>query len=189
MASLLLGAMVGVLFWGISKNLGIALPYLWTAPLLFPVLAFIGTWVAFFSGKRIPVLFQAAKFLEVGALNTFVDLGVLNLLLFLFQMSSGLAFSLFKGISFAVAVLNSYFWNKHWTFKTKEENTRKEFTQFLLVSITGFLVNVGVASVVVNLIGPQFEISQTLWANIGALIATVAAMTWNFLGYKLIVFR
>jgi putative flippase GtrA len=90
---------------------------------------------------------------------------------------------------------NSYVWNKYWTFGAKgkpNENIAqkgKEFMQFLVVSGTGFLINVGSASFVVNAIGPQFGISESTWPTVGALVGTFLVLTWNFLGYKLIVFK
>ena len=65
----------------------------------------------------------------------------------------------------------------------------REFTQFFIVSAIGFGINVGIASLVVNLIGPRFDITEKIWANIGAIFATFFAMVWNFLGYKFIVFK
>ncbi len=134
------------------------------------------------------VIRQAVKFVLVGGLNTLIDLGVLNLLIFITGIASGSGYSIFKGISFTVAVINSYFLNKLWTFKS----TGRKFLQFFVVSLIGFGINVGVASLVVNFIGNPFlllGISDKLWANTGALAATFAAMAWNFMGYKFIVFK
>jgi len=134
------------------------------------------------------ILRQIARFIVVGGLNTFLDFAVLNLLIALSGIVSGVGFSSFKGISFLVAVTNSYFWNKYWTFESKV--TKKlEFLQFLVVSTIGLFINVGVASFIVNVIGPVGAISPTLWANIGALVAVASSLTWNFLGYKFIVFH
>jgi len=130
---------------------------------------------------------QAVKFILVGILNTFVDLGVLNLLIFTTGIASGFGYSVFKGVSFTVAVVNSYILNKFWTFKTTGS-----FGKFFIVSLIGFGVNVGVASVVVNIIGNQllsFGVSEKIWANVGAIAATFCAMIWNFIGYKFMVFK
>lgn len=136
------------------------------------------------------IIKQAAKFVLVGILNTLLDFGVLNLLIFASGISSGFGYSLFKGASFTVAVVNSYFLNKLWTFKNQGEGkAKKEFVQFFIVSFIGFSINVGIASLVVNIISPQFGLGPKLWANVGAICATFAAMTWNFLGYKFIVFK
>ena len=137
-----------------------------------------------------PIIRQAIKFVLVGILNTLVDLAVLNMLIFVSGISAGFGYSAFKGISFTVAVINSYFLNKFWTFKVqKMEGAKKEFAQFFTVSLIGFGINVGVASLVVNAIGPQLGIAPKIWANIGAICATLVGMTWNFLGYKFIVFK
>lgn len=140
--------------------------------------------------KNTLVFFQASKFVLVGILNTLIDLGVLNLLILATGIASGLGYSAFKGISFAVAVINSYFWNKFWTFKSAGTGKAgKEFLQFLVVSTVAFFINVGIASFVVNVIGPQFGTGAKMWANVGAIAATFCAMFWNFMGYKFIVFK
>ncbi len=127
---------------------------------------------------------QIIKFVVVGISNTSVDLAVLNIFIFLTGIASGFPFTIFKTISFVVAVSNSYFWNKRWTF----HSNKKVFIQFFAVSSIGLLLNVGTASLVVNIIGPQFGIAKQLWANIGAGAGTLVVMTWNFAGYKFFVF-
>ncbi|MCH8987154.1 GtrA family protein [Patescibacteria group bacterium] len=128
---------------------------------------------------------QIAKFLLIGGFNTLIDLGVLNILILATGITSGLGFSLFKGTSFLAAVLNSYFWNKRWTFRSQKD----VFLQFFTISAIGFVLNVGAASLVVNVLTPQFGLSEQLWANVGAITGTLVVMTWNFLGYKFIVFK
>ena len=159
--------------------------------ILLPIGALLGTVVAYYLGKKIMIFWQAAKFVLVGILNTFVDLGVLNILILITQISAGSFYSVFKGISFAIAVINSYFWNKFWTFKKKTAtaNPQKEFIQFVVVSLVGFGINVGVASFIVNVAGSQLGIESKVLANLGAVTATMAAMIWNFVGYKFIVFK
>jgi putative flippase GtrA len=143
--------------------------------------------------KNILVLFQAGKFVLVGILNTLIDLGVLNLLMFLTGITSGLWYSVFKGISFITAVINSYIFNRSWTFKgSGQENKNKEFLQFFIISCIGFGINVGVASLIVNVVANQFVylgFSSKIWANLGALAATGCGMIWNFIGYKFFVFK
>ncbi|MFH1181177.1 MAG: GtrA family protein [bacterium] len=147
--------------------------------------------------KNVLLIRQAIKFILVGGLNTLIDLGVLNLLIFMTGIASGSGYSVFKGISFIAAVVNSYFLNKFWTFSASArgyggQEKLKEFSQFFFVSLIGFGINVGAASLVVNVIGNPFllsGISDKLWANAGAIIATFCGMTWNFIGYKFIVFK
>ena len=195
---LVIGEAIALIFLAVSR-LGIAkalsLPeavdqFAIYLPIILPLLSLIGTLIAFLIGKAIPVLFQLAKFVLVGALNTFVDLGILNILMLLTGIASGWLYSLFKALSFVTSVVNSYFWNKFWTYERKETKVGgKEFGKFFLIAGIGFFLNVAIASFVVNVVGPQFGISPELWANIGAFIAIICVFMWNFLGYKFIVFK
>lgn len=141
-------------------------------------------------------IFQFLKFGVVGVLNTLVDLGVFNLLIFLFGLVHGPLFAVFKTISFVVAVVNSYFMNKHLVFNTQrtltltEKGKSTEFSLFLIVSIVGLLLNVLVSYAVFatgKMLAP--ETSYYLFANLGALLGSGVVMLWNFLGYKFFVFK
>ncbi len=189
-AVLILGEIVAIFLIFVLKNLGYFSNYLWLLLIVLPILALILLVVLYFIGKKIPVAFQFGKFISVGLANTAVDFGVLNFLIFLSGSVSGIIYSVFKGISFVTASTHSYFWNKFWTFRKKETVVvGKEFLQFFVVSLIGLAINVGIASLVVNLIGPQWGISLKLWANIGAAVGSVVGLAWNFLGYKFIVFK
>jgi putative flippase GtrA len=192
----IIGFLCALLILPIFKNLMPDKPFSYALSLLLilPVLCVLGIWIARVIGKKVRMIYQLAKFVLVGALNTFVDWGVLNLEIFLTGFASGGYYTGFKGISFAVATINSYFWNKFWTFKKTEdegkpEATPKEFLRFFLVSLVGFALNVGVAHILVNILGPQFGLNVITWATVGALGGTLVGLVWNFLGYKLIVFK
>jgi putative flippase GtrA len=192
--SLILGFLIGLFLFFIlktvKKELPFPIPYPWSLPIVFAFLGLIWIYLISFFGKKYKIILQGGRFVLVGTFNTFVDWGVLSLLMGLSGIYAGLGYSIFKGISFTIAVVNSYFWNKFWTFGKKEtEGAGKEFVQFFVVSVIGFLINVGVASLVVNVVGPQFGWSEKIWALFGALTATLTAITWNFLGYKFLVFK
>jgi len=185
------GEVAAWFFYGILRNLGIEIPFLvWILAILLPILALIGIWIAFILGKKLLWIFQAAKFFLVGVVATLVDLGVLNILIWFSGIASGVLFSVFKGISFIVATCSKYFGDKFWAFEKMEKaGMGREFGQFFLVTLVGLIINVGVASLVVNLFGSQFGMSEKLWANVGGIMAAFAAAIWNFLGYKFIVFK
>ena len=197
LSSIILGEMVAVFLIFISKNLERDIPILdilirskWLILLLIPALATFGVYGTFRLGRRHPVLFQFGKFITIGLSNTAIDFGILNLLIFLTEVERGSLYSLFKAFSFLVAITNSYFWNKFWAFESSNKRgAGKEFFQFVAISGSGFGINVLVASFVVNVIGPVGEISPRLWANLGAFVAIVITVFWNFLGYKFIVFK
>lgn len=176
------------------------LPTLWNLkiihnPLVFFVLILIiplwvfGVWLGGFLSRWFAFFTQFGKFVTVGFLNTAIDFGILNLLIFLFSVSSGILFSIFKSVSFIAAVTNSYFWNKFWTFHAKGKIQTQEYAQFFVVSLVGLVINVGTASFIVNFIGPQFGLNPTLWANLAAIASAAFNLTWNFVGYKFIVFK
>lgn len=169
-----------------------------------PLVCAVCLYLAYLINKKIIFVYQVAKFVLVGGLNTFLDLGILTLLIILFQdyfsksqddallrifSVTVVYYSLYKAISFVIAVANSYLWNKFWTFvrKTKEK-IAAEFIQFLVVSFLGFLVNVGIASVMNYLLNPLIIFSAAQRGILAAVVATIFAMTWNFLGYRFIVF-
>ena len=189
-ASLIIGVVAAALSAIMVKNFGITNPAIYALVVLaLFVMPPVGIFVARFIGKKIVALYQFIKFAETGGLNTFVDLGILNLLILITGFSAGIYYSIFKGISFVAAVLNSYFWNKHWVFesKAKGQSEEKEFAKFVVVSVGGFIVNVTAASLIVYL-AKSSSLSPKIVANVAAAIAFVMTMAWNFLGYKLVVF-
>ena len=182
---------MALILLGISKGIGELknIPFLWLSCIIFPLLAVSGILIASFLAKKIPIFFQFAKFFLVGVSNTFIDLGILNLLMWVFAASSGVSYSIFKALSFGCSVVNSYFWNKFWTFQNGTKASTREFSGFCLIAGIGFFLNVGIASLIVNVLGPQLGLSQEIWANIGAIIAICCVSAWSFLGYKFIIFK
>jgi len=187
---LVLGEIIAIFLIFVLKNLGYFSNLLWLTLIILPLLALLAFFIAYFIGKKILVILQLAKFVVVGIANTAVDFGILNLLMLSANVVSGGLYSVFKGISFCAAVVHSYFWNKHWTFQKKQkEETGKEFLQFFVVSLIGLAINVSIASLIVNYISAPGAISAKIWANIGAAGGSIGGLTWNFLGYKFIVFK
>ncbi len=139
---------------------------------------------------------QFLKFGAVGVLNTLVDLGVLTILIYFEPTGkAGLLYALFKAIAFIVANINSYVFNKFWTFREDggQKRTTVEFSEYFLVSLIGMLINVSVASLVVNYFliyeyHPVLAVLQKPWPQISALFGTAFGLVWNFLGYKFLVF-
>jgi putative flippase GtrA len=140
------------------------------------------------------LLFQLARFVAVGAANTVVDFAVFNLLALSLGLGEGdVRFATFKAISFAVAVLNSYVWNKVWVFRTGRlggGETGREAGAFFAVSAASLLVNVAVSSALLPAsrallgAGPEW-----LAPNVAVLAGTVAAVAWTYVGYRFLVVR
>jgi putative flippase GtrA len=185
------GAFIGILAPFIFTNLAIKLPVpiVLFVPLL-ALLAALGVAAGYLLSKIRGFFFQLSKFGLIGVTNTVIDLGIYNLLIFMSDVSSGYLIAVFKSFSVLAAIVNSYIWNKFWSFEKREvSNFGEEFTQFLLVSLVGLLLNVGITAFVVNVIGAPTGMAEKTWANIGGLTASILVLTWNFIGYKFLVFK
>lgn len=132
---------------------------------------------------------QGIKFIVIGVLNTLVDLGLLNILLFLTGVTSGAWFSLFKTISYSAGIITSFICNKRWTFNVTSASVKGEIGKFLVTSAIALAVNVATATTLGTIIGPQFGIPEVPWVNISALFATGVASALNFISYKFLVFK
>jgi putative flippase GtrA len=89
-------------------------------------------------------------------------------------------------ISVSVGIVNSFFWNKYFTFKAKgSDRWRSEAAAFVAVSLTGLLVNNIGIYVFHSLLGTSS--AQTLFISKAG--ASIVSLTWNFLGYRFLAFR
>jgi putative flippase GtrA len=191
-----IGAAVGLLIQPILANLGsfaiLANPTFMLRLgifIFFTILAPLALWILFLLGTLIPVLYQFGKFAAVGALNTFIDLGVLNLIIFMTGIAGGIGYVVFKAISFLCATTNSFFWNKYWTFNAKGAATGKETGSFFLFAAIGWAINVGIATFIVNGIARPMSLDPRIWANIGGLWGVAGSFLWDFFSYKFFVFK
>jgi putative flippase GtrA len=146
--------------------------------------------------RWIHIMAQFSRYVAAGFLSFSIDFGIFNMLILFTDIAAGGWLAVFKGISYMAANINAYLWNKYWVFRRYmpgEPLTLRailgEYGKFLIVSIIGFTINVSITSFIVDIIGPQFDLSEKLWANIAAIVATAIAIIWNFAGYKLFVFR
>jgi len=191
--ALIVGFLTGALAIPVAINLGINLRIpLATLPAIAAVLFAIALLVASLIADRIPTLLEFSKFAVVGVLNSGVDFGVLNSLILLTGLASGGAFLTFKSISVTLGVINSYLWNKYWTFQTDASESgaaRRELIAFMLVTLAAVAVNVAGADVIVNVIGAPHGISSRVWANVGAISGAGLTLFTNFFGYKFFVFK
>ncbi|HVB20542.1 MAG TPA: GtrA family protein, partial [Ktedonobacteraceae bacterium] len=87
--------------------------------------------------RRFHVFSQVLRFSLVGGLNTLVDLGILNSLLWLFPTNSTLTLLAYNSLAYSLGAVNSFLLNKYWTFGQKRKTTRKELTCFVLTTLCG----------------------------------------------------
>jgi len=143
---------------------------------------------------------EVGKFGIVGVINTAVDLGIFNLLKFLF----GLSVIISNVVSVSAAIVNSYIWNKNWTFRDKEKNISRQFIFFVILSIGGLIINTGALLFltqvwtfpsllvirVFHFLKLSFIFSDNfVFFNFAKVAAILFSMIWNFLTYKKFVFK
>jgi putative flippase GtrA len=190
------GLFIGILAPFIFRNLGAALP---VSPALFAfvltIVCVMGIAIGYFLSKispRLGFFFQLAKFGLIGTANFVVDVGIFTLLTWATDISEGNALIFFNIISVSVAIINSYIWNKFWSFgekNTDESVVRKQFFQFVTVSVIGLILNTLVVDILNNRIGSPVGIETEKWLVISKAIASVIVLIWNFIGYKFFVFK
>lgn len=200
------GFLIGALLMPVLK---VANPALFDALFFFIIPFFLtatplGALIAYKIGIRFGLVWQLAKYIVVGGMNTLADLGILTLIILIsknFKISaedliySGVItisfYSIYKGLSFILANINSFYWNKYWTFSQKkvEQNSSAQFVQFFTVSLIGLLINVVIASLVFRSLPPFAGLNTDQWGLMGAAVGSLSGMVWNFLGYKFIVFE
>lgn len=188
-AAFAIGILASIFASIVVKSLNINIPLTFVV-IGFTVLCIAGIFVARFLGQKIPIIYNFGKFGEAGGLNWLVDFGILNLLILITGINSGIYFSVFKGVSFTASATNSYFWNKFWVFEKGKSKAPQEVTKFILATVTGMIFNVLIASII-RFVGPGLfvGIEGNVWANIAAGVGSLTAMLLNFVLYKFWVFK
>lgn len=128
------------------------------------------------------------KFSTVGLSNAAVDIGVLNLFLWLQPTREVYLLVIFNGVALVLANANSYVWNTLWTFKGRAEHDLRQGVLFALQA----LVNIGVSNTLFwALIHPLIvntEIPTYLVGNVAKLASVLVASTVSFFILRYVVF-
>ena len=124
------------------------------------------------------------KFATVGAIGTVVDFSIYNFL----NLVVGMAPVISQAISFAVAVVNNFIWNRHWTYpESRAKAIHHQMAQFGLINVGGLLIRTPIIAgleipirVLAGRLGIQAEVSVVLGHNIALAVAIGIVMLWNY---------
>jgi putative flippase GtrA len=120
------------------------------------------------------------RFAVIGGLGFIIDASVL-----LFMMSNGLDAYTARILSFAVAVIATWWGNRTWTFRNRiEQPNHKEFCAYLLVQAFGTSINYAVYALCLYLIG-----TAPLQALLALACGSTTALFFNFYGARTAVFQ
>lgn len=132
------------------------------------------------------MLVQLTRFAITGFINTLVDFGVFNLLLILSGTQNPALIALINSLAISMSIAVSYILNKRWTFPPTNRNG--QLTRFIVVSLTGIVINSGIILMLAGLYQPA-HISSVVFLNTAKILAAFISSAWNFLAYRSWVFR
>ncbi len=141
---------------------------------------------------RLPYGHHAAQFIKfciIGTSGLVIDFSVLNLLSTATSIYAGPFIALFNAVSFSVAVSNSYYWNRRWTFRHQGPVSASSVSRFMLVNAGGAFLNSAIVFILTTFVPPLFAVHPQLWLNAAKIIALPISTFWNFLGAKYFIFR
>ncbi len=137
--------------------------------------------------RWITPLWQIVRFGIVGVLNTTVDIIALNILLWRFPTHDANLLLFYNSIAYILGALNSFGFNKYWTFKHRQAVTGSEILRFAIVNIIGILCNDGIIWSVAS-ISHTLIANPILWANASKGCAIIGTASVSYLGMRLWVF-
>ena len=133
------------------------------------------------------MIWQFVRFGLVGCLNTTIDLLVLNGLLWLWPTQNIARLLLFNTLAYAFGALNSFVFNRYWTFQRTGRPNAREGARFLLVTLAAIVCNDLILWLMSQVLHPA-HLNPTLWTNSSKVVAIGGTILVSYLGMRLWVF-
>jgi putative flippase GtrA len=135
------------------------------------------------TGRWRNLLQEVSKFGAIGVVNLVVNYAVFNLLVLTVFVDGQLKANVAATV---VATTNSYFMNRHWTFRNRPKSAlHREYALFFLFNIAGLMIELGVLAVAKYGLG----ITTLVALNVAKGFATCLGMVFRFWAYRTVVFR
>jgi putative flippase GtrA len=130
-----------------------------------------------------------SKFTIVGFANAVVDIGTLNLFLWLAPTRDPSLLALYNGVALVLANLNSYFWNTRWTFRGRAQrrNPRQRLL-FTLQALFNICISNGLFFLLIRPVLIYTDIPTYLAGNVAKVISVAVASTVSFFLLRYVVF-
>jgi len=147
---------------------------------------------------------QFLKFATVGTMNTAIDWSLAFVLTYYTPIPRmlGVGFVSLTGVPFrpeaaavwfakilssGTATINSFIWNRRWTFRVRDKHARaRQFAKFVTVNVVGMLLN---STITTLLIRPFLPEPPRLAFMACQATATAIVLFWNFFMNKYWTFR
>ena len=166
------------------------MPYANYLFLIFPLVCGGGIVITHFAEIKIAgsFLYQFGKFFLVGGLIFCLTPPSL-IFLVATKLTAGLPQTGFKGRVFCFGNYQQLSAEQALDVFGRFKKRCQEIARFVFISLIGFTLNIGLDYVFVNMVGSFWNMKPILWAQFSAVMAGAITMSWNFLGYKFIVFK
>ncbi|WP_138418480.1 GtrA family protein [Aquibacillus sediminis] len=139
--------------------------------------------------KKVKV--QVLQFGFIGVTNAIVDIVSLNILLFIWPTTQSNLLFVFNTIAYTLAIVNSYIWNKKYTFSHRANSGAKEMILFIIQAIIALVISNLVFIGMVQLLTKQslMQIPMFINQNIAKGTAMFLSSSASFFLMKFFVFR
>ncbi|WP_224037036.1 GtrA family protein [Clostridium gelidum] len=120
-----------------------------------------------------------SRFSIVGVLNTLIDFVTFTIINSWF----GINYTTSQISGYSFGVVNSFIFNRNWTFEDKDANKKivHEFLKFIIINLISLIITI----IFMRILIKRFNLN----VYIAKIIVTFAAQITNFVGYKLLVFK
>lgn len=126
---------------------------------------------------------EVMKFGIIGGLNVLVNWVTFNLLLLLPAFANGQLKA--KVIATGIAIISSYFMNRHWTYKDRDKSAaHREFVLFLGFNLAGMLIELAVMAMTKYVFG----LTSWLAINVAFIVGLGLGTVFRFFTYRTWVF-
>ncbi|MEA3408070.1 MAG: GtrA family protein [Chloroflexota bacterium] len=123
------------------------------------------------------------KFSVVGAIGAVVDFSVLNFGIQVLGLYKGIA----NAISFSMAVMSNFTWNRLWTYpESRQKSIVPQLSQFFAVNVVGLVIN---EVIFLSLDHFVFAPWGTWGYNLSKAIAIGVVWFWNFYVNRIWTYR
>ena len=117
---------------------------------------------------------QFIKYVIVGLINTAIYYGI-----YYFMLKLGFSYTISLTVGTIVGIINSYFWNKYFTFRTKKI-TVSETVKFIIVYGVQYLSNLFIIYLCVEYAGISEELAGIAAIGVGTFIGYFGHKFWSF---------
>jgi len=134
--------------------------------------------------QRRPVIYQFMRFACIGFLNTGLNFLILNFLSKALNIEKGLALGAVAAVAFVAAVIQSYLWNRVWTFGNEEGVS--VYNNVVRLFAVGLL---GVLAIIFVFVASTFSASEWFYLMILGAYILFESVLWRHFGFHIADFH